>query len=349
MKPVENVSIGGYVFVLEEDACEACRNYLSELEAFYSKSVNGLEIMEGIEERMCELLLENRGEGNVVTLQMVESAISTLGRPEAIEEESGESQSTAETGRETRIKKKLYRDPSTGKLAGVCSGLGTFFGIDPTVLRLIFVILTLIPAGLFMNRGNLRIPDLSMPVVYMVLWICMPVARTVRQRDELRGESGTVDGISERVKNSIEEMGAVAGSVADTVAKSDSWKSILRIFALCIGVVMLVVGVAGISSMGFVSAKHGFLSKTYFLNRSLEELAMEAPGLYEMVSYPPFMVALVVSVVLPFIWFIYSGVMMMFDLKAPKWHPGLCIFVIWLIALTILASMGAISMIQGGF
>ncbi|MBO6249437.1 MAG: PspC domain-containing protein, partial [Bacteroidales bacterium] len=61
MKPVENVSIGGYVFSLETDACETANEYLSKLETFYSKIESGSEVMEGIEERMAELLLEQRG------------------------------------------------------------------------------------------------------------------------------------------------------------------------------------------------------------------------------------------------------------------------------------------------
>ena len=47
MKPVENVSIGGYVFSFEDDACAAARTYLSELDSFYSKEQSGSEVMEG--------------------------------------------------------------------------------------------------------------------------------------------------------------------------------------------------------------------------------------------------------------------------------------------------------------
>ena len=89
MKPVEHVSIGGYVFSLEEDACAAARKYLEELGSFYSKVESGAEVMEGIEERMSELLLEKAGQGGVVTLPMVESVMATLGKPEAIEEDTG--------------------------------------------------------------------------------------------------------------------------------------------------------------------------------------------------------------------------------------------------------------------
>ncbi|MCA0228136.1 PspC domain-containing protein [Candidatus Saccharibacteria bacterium] len=43
--------------------------------------------------------------------------------------------------------KKLYRSKSDKKIAGVCGGLGKYFGIDPTVIRIGFVLLAL-PGGL---------------------------------------------------------------------------------------------------------------------------------------------------------------------------------------------------------
>ena len=39
--------------------------------------------------------------------------------------------------------KKLYRIPSEGMLTGVCAGLGEYLAIDPTIIRLIFVLLFL--------------------------------------------------------------------------------------------------------------------------------------------------------------------------------------------------------------
>ncbi len=46
-------------------------------------------------------------------------------------------------------------------LAGVCAGLGEFFGIDPTVIRLIFV------AGALLGFG-------SFILIYIVLFIVVP-------------------------------------------------------------------------------------------------------------------------------------------------------------------------------
>ncbi|MCL2107298.1 MAG: PspC domain-containing protein [Oscillospiraceae bacterium] len=41
--------------------------------------------------------------------------------------------------------KKLYRSRADRKLSGVCGGLGDFLNIDPTIVRVVFVIVALIP------------------------------------------------------------------------------------------------------------------------------------------------------------------------------------------------------------
>lgn len=41
------------------------------------------------------------------------------------------------------MKKRLYKDKSTGFLAGVCSGIAQYFDIDPTFVRIVYVVLTL--------------------------------------------------------------------------------------------------------------------------------------------------------------------------------------------------------------
>lgn len=43
--------------------------------------------------------------------------------------------------------KKLYRSNTNRKLCGVCGGLAEHFDIDPTIIRLIFVFLTLFGGG----------------------------------------------------------------------------------------------------------------------------------------------------------------------------------------------------------
>ena len=58
--------------------------------------------------------------------------------------------------------KQLFRSRNNRMVAGVCAGLGDFLGIDPTVVRLVFII-----AGLFGYVGPLVI-------TYLVLFIVVP-------------------------------------------------------------------------------------------------------------------------------------------------------------------------------
>ena len=56
--------------------------------------------------------------------------------------------------------KKLYRNKQEYKIAGVCSGIGDYFEIDPIIIRLIFL------ATFFLGAG---------PIVYIIGWIIIPV------------------------------------------------------------------------------------------------------------------------------------------------------------------------------
>lgn len=56
--------------------------------------------------------------------------------------------------------KRLYRSRINRQLQGVCGGLGEYFNVDPTLVRLIFIVLSL--------AGG---PGL---ILYILLWVIMP-------------------------------------------------------------------------------------------------------------------------------------------------------------------------------
>lgn len=58
--------------------------------------------------------------------------------------------------------KKLYRSSTDKMIAGVCAGLGAYFGVDPTIVRIIFVVL-----GLAGGPGVL---------LYLILWVLVKEA-----------------------------------------------------------------------------------------------------------------------------------------------------------------------------
>jgi phage shock protein PspC (stress-responsive transcriptional regulator) len=61
---------------------------------------------------------------------------------------------------EAKVMARLVRPRDDRWIAGVCSGLGRRYGVSPNVVRLLFVLSTILPGPQF--------------VVYLVLWILMP-------------------------------------------------------------------------------------------------------------------------------------------------------------------------------
>lgn len=57
---------------------------------------------------------------------------------------------------------KLYRSWDNRIIAGVCGGLGEYFNVDPTLIRVLFVAFAIIFGG-----GIL---------IYILLWLIIPVA-----------------------------------------------------------------------------------------------------------------------------------------------------------------------------
>ena len=57
--------------------------------------------------------------------------------------------------------KRLYRSRNEEMIAGVCGGLAEYLNVDPTVIRLVFLLL------LFAGGGGL--------FLYVVLWVIMPL------------------------------------------------------------------------------------------------------------------------------------------------------------------------------
>ncbi len=67
-------------------------------------------------------------------------------------------------GPQAPIHHRLYRRPEGKVWAGVCSGLGAYWNVDPVALRVAFVLLTIFTGGLGL-------------VAYFIGWLVMPMAR----------------------------------------------------------------------------------------------------------------------------------------------------------------------------
>ncbi|NLX40697.1 MAG: PspC domain-containing protein [Bacteroidales bacterium] len=331
MKKVEKVSIGRYAFTLYEEAYRKASEYLDELNNYYSKRESGHEVMEGIEERMAELLLEKCGPGGIVSAEMIEEVISILGRPEVIEDADSDSSGS---NLHYNAKKKLFRDPSSKILGGVSSGLAAYFNIETALVRVIWLVLWFV----FSSAGAFTLPVFGgafIPVVYIIMWIVIPPAKTVQQRCQMRGEDGTLGDLEKNISKGADYVGRKAREIGN----SDFWRVLGRALGIIIGIILLIIGVSGLM-VGAVGLFGITFFNTTILNLGLDWLSEYAPVFALNVPMMLLKIVTMLVVFLPFLGMLYGGVQLIFGFKSPRWRPGLIIFIIWLISLIALVVLG---------
>lgn len=319
MNLTEHMSIGGYAFTMEKDAAAAAESYINQMSAIYGNK----EITDGIEERMAELLLERVPKGAVADKAAIDSVIEILGRPESIAADQPEEETS-----DIKPRRKLYRDMDNAKIGGVCSGLAAYFKTDSAIFRIGFTLLTLVCFLTLADKSFFA--ACCFPIAYLILWICIPAAKTAQQRWALKGEDGTAEGVRRSVERSD------AGAALHDVANSPAWGTIGRVLAVIAGLFLLVVSVSGLFAGALAIFGWQWLGLGTVLSDALLEITREFPQ-SAIITQTLWVKILAVTVyVLPFIGMLYASIMLLFNLRSPSWHPGLVIFVVWLIALVAL-------------
>ncbi|HOV70986.1 MAG TPA: PspC domain-containing protein [Dysgonamonadaceae bacterium] len=232
MKKVISINFKGQVIAIEETAFEILTQYIESLKSYFSREEGGDEIVNDIENRIAELFGNRLKHGiNCITDEDVEAIINGIGKPEDFDTEYEETTHKGDSGAqqtsysselpenqpvEEKQSRSLRRDTTHKMIAGVCSGLANYFKIDPTWIRLIFVLFFSV---LFW--------------VYIVLWIV------------LKAEPLDWSGIKRLYRNPGDRvLGGVCGGLA-AYFKIDSW--IPRLIFL----IPLVLSFTSISSFPF--------------------------------------------------------------------------------------------------
>ena len=208
MKESKKVSISGVGVVFDIDAYEVLANYLDNLNETYKDTADGEEIVADIEARIAELILNRQDTLTVVSMPLIRSIIDQMGSPEAIEEESNEGEQKPKE-KAPRIPRRLYRNPENAKLGGVCSGIGTFFDIDPVWVRLGFfapiVFLILCGTFHFHRLGEFFGSLFGIFILgYIVMWFAIPLAKSARQKLEMTGQKVNAQTISSTTRARVE-------------------------------------------------------------------------------------------------------------------------------------------------
>ncbi|HPC97677.1 MAG TPA: PspC domain-containing protein [Bacteroidales bacterium] len=190
MKITLSVNLGGYSFNIDEDAYDELRAYLENLGIWFAQEESSGEILNDIESRIAELFRAKLSDyKQVITIEDVKAVISVLGTPEDIAGKNGEGNRGRTGAAGTH---RMYRDPDNRMIGGVCAGIAAYWHIEPLVIRIIFLALVF--------AGGLGL------LIYLILWIVLPEARTTAQKIEMRGEPVDIHNIKESVKREFEQV-----------------------------------------------------------------------------------------------------------------------------------------------
>lgn len=181
MKKTINAAIGGCSFTIDDDAYETLNEYLENFKSALDNSSTSTDVMDELEVRIADLLKAKLGGRDVVDSRMAGEVIGQLGYPANYTDKTHTETHTDERNENAKTVRKLFRDPDGKRLAGVCSGLALYLGVDVVVIRILFLVALICGSAGFW--------------IYLVVWIAAPEARTAAEKCELRGIPATAENI----------------------------------------------------------------------------------------------------------------------------------------------------------
>ncbi|HEU5080168.1 MAG TPA: PspC domain-containing protein [Opitutaceae bacterium] len=225
MNKVITVNLNGNAYQLEEDGYNALRAYLEGAAQRLAHNPDRDEIIADIEQAIADKFRAILGKfKSVVETKEVLAVIAEMG-PVRDDADDSDATSTSPTSadadkQQTRSAnmntantadtpsdsngpaRRLYKIPEGAMVAGVCNGVAAYFGLDPILVRLGFLVLSLIVA-LFalLVHWFLLLPFIA----YTVLAFVLPAANTPAERAAARGDPSTAQEYIRRAKQGYYE------------------------------------------------------------------------------------------------------------------------------------------------
>ena len=331
MKKTIKVSLGGFAYDIEEDAYTLLDSYINSLKTKLSNEKDSYEIIKDIEERIAELFAEKKGSAEAISIEIVKEIIEILGKPEDIASDSTDS---SQTNFSTSTQKRLYRNSDHSYIAGVCSGLGEYFGTDPIVIRIIFLAL------LFFDGFGF--------LLYLILWIAVPRAKTPMQKLEMKGEPINVLTIEKSIR---EEYNLVNESLKKNGARGFVEKLVyfigrlaywfIQVLLVVIKAVAIIIAVVLIISM--LIALFVVFSVVFFGGSSAFPEVHGFPlggvitSMFDFSSSIWITIPIFLVIAIPLFALLYLGIRILFRFRARDGVVGLIAAGVWIFAIVVLA------------
>ena len=250
MDKTKNISLGGFSFLIEENAYTALSQYLTEVRQHLQHNSDRDEIIFDVEQRMAELLKDRTANREVIMHQDVLYLIEVLGKPEQyVEDEETDKATNAApeaSAQAFSANKPLYRDIDDCKIGGVLSGMAHYFNISPTMLRIAFAV-CLILSFVVSYRWIFLFNGVSWAIIilYILLWMIVPAAVTTAQKLEMQGAAVTLDSLASYKSSSTSStewhksysdkiLWGVIGGLAQYTSVSSTWLRLIYLLLILV-------------------------------------------------------------------------------------------------------------------
>ena len=226
--------------------------------------------------------------------------------------------------------RRLFRDTGTGKVAGVAAGLAAYFNIDVTLVRVILL------AGLFAGGFTF--------LLYIILWIVLPEAKTVSDKLRMRGDAITLESFDSSARNNAFAEGPATtnrpvGAFVEDAARNlrpavDFVGSAIRVVA---GVLLTATGFIMLLGVAVaVGAGIGLLPES-------QNIVMgDAPAHVLLHGVPGWgVLAGALAAGIPALWLLLGGLSLLFRRTFLTRTVGLSLLGLWLLSIVGVVAAGA--------
>lgn len=196
MQKVITINLNGNAYQLDERGYEGLRAYLEHAEAQLGGNPDASEILRDLEQSIAEKCQRLLGPGKiVVTTAEIEQILREIGPVES----SGAAPGPQSASAPTPQPKRLYQIREGALVSGVANGLAAYFNIDPTIVRVAFVMAAVAEMVKYDQPPMLAIG------LYVLLVFLVPYAKTSEERAAAQGASA---GLPYKLQSAVEKVKA---------------------------------------------------------------------------------------------------------------------------------------------
>ncbi|MGG5507222.1 MULTISPECIES: PspC domain-containing protein [unclassified Myroides] len=244
-----------------------------------------------------------------------------MGRPEdySIDDDTLHQQSEQAYYRE----KKLFRDTDNRILGGVLAGLAHYFKIDTIWVRLIFIFLVF-----FYGTGIL---------LYFVLWIIIPSAKTASEKLDMMGEPVNIETIERKIREGVDYTTNKINNIDYEKFKNQTQRATnqgTKVIRYILGIGFIVVAVIGMLVSFFVNLM-------IIVNTSVVMRELDLPADIIDPTIPRWILHICISLItfLPFIVLLLLALKLLYTNMKYIWITTITIFVLWIGSLIVFPIM----------